>query len=181
MGKHVKMRTYREVREFLDKDTGKKIRVHEAFAEPKPRNKLLAIILKNNKSTIWKWVDRSKEFFSHDNNTYFVDSSGTYLSDNKVLCSTYVEGISTPISHKNIVITQEKIDYIDPMTGEEKTTTVSLINDLKIDSKIVDICLNRHLADEFNKTALDKKGLAIFLLLIANLIVGIGALGGHFV
>jgi hypothetical protein len=180
------MSSYRQAREFIDsghpdkEGTVTKYKVKELYAIPKPKNRLLAIILKNNKSTAWKWVDRSKEYFSHDQNTYFIDSSGTYLSSNRVLCSMYIEGISTPISHKNIVITEEIVEFENPITGEKEETTIRLINDLKIDSKVVDICLNRHLADEFTRTSLDKKGIAMFLLLIA--IMGFSAIGAamHF-
>ena len=175
MSRKIKIRTKTEVKKIK----GKKIK--EEYVLPVDKNKVLALIFKSNKNTIWKWINYNVGTFTVDGHTYFIEPSGMYVSNNHVLCSIYLEGISTPMSHKNIVIQYEERNYIDPMTGEERTTKIPVIGDLKIDSELVNILLNRKLADEFTKTALDKKGIAMFVLLLGILVVGIIGIGVNYV
>jgi len=148
----------------------KKIRT---VVEPKPKDKLLAVILKEGKSSYWKWVDFKQSRFKHSGNTYFIEPSGIYLSTNNILYSTYLEGVTMPISHSNLVVQTEEVKYNDPITKEEKTETISYIGNIKVDSKIANILLDRHLADEFTKEPMDTKGAAMFILLIGIVILGI--------
>lgn len=129
---------------------------------PKRRNRLLAIVMKRNKNTVWKWVRFNQDSFTLHNNTYFVIPEGTYISKNKILFAIYMEGVSTPISHIDVHTKYETRNYYDPDTGEQKTAKVAVVNNLKFDSEIVDILLNRHLADEFTKSSID--GLSIILI-----------------
>jgi len=144
---------------------------------PPRKNRVLCIVLRENKSTIWKWLSYKQDRFSIDGNTYFREPSGVYLSKNKVLMSVYIEGVSTPIGHNNIDRSLEKKTYIDPLTQKTKTVEVPRINNLKFDSEIIDILLNRHLADEFTRVAVDGRGILTVLILLAVLGVCIANLG----
>jgi len=144
---------------------------------PKRKNKVLAIILRENKSTLWKWISYKANQFRVGKHTYFKEPSGMYLSKNKVLCSFYVEGVSVPINHTLLERKKEVKEIIDPNTGEKKFVSVDTISNLKFDSEVVDILLNRGLADEFTKVHLDARGLATIVLLILVVLLGLANLG----
>jgi hypothetical protein len=144
---------------------------------PTRRNRVLNIILRENKSTIWKWTNYKTERFRVDKNTYFRDPSGVYLAKNKTLCSVYIEGVSLPVSHGAIERSTETREYVNPMTGKTETMEVPIINNLKFDSEIIDFLLNRHLADEFTRVSLDKPMTALIVLVVISLVVGLVNIG----
>lgn len=93
-----------------------------------------------------------KPSFMIDGHTYFPSPDGMYLNENKIVCCTFLEGISTPLSHANVEkITTKKI-VIDPRTGEEKSIDVTTIKGLKYDSKIVSIITNREMSKNLTRT-----------------------------
>ena len=136
-------------------------------------NKMLAVILRTDKSVKFKWVDFKSERFRCGTHTYFKDNTGTYLSENKIRCAVFLEGVAIPIHHGQLDIKTEKRTYIDPYTEEEEEIEVQLINNLKFDTEIIDICLNRGFADEFTKKKMDATGMAVIVLLILGIGVGI--------
>jgi hypothetical protein len=158
---------------------GRKIKVKTRKGEPEPRKKsrMLAIILKEGKSTYWKWVNTRKDSFTVDKNLYFIRPEGTYISKNKVLLAIYVEGVSTPINHTFIKRKRVKRTYEDPETGNLLERFVDIIEGLKFDSKLIDMLLNRKLADEFTKSHMDLPNLIIIILIVANIVVGVAGLG----
>jgi len=152
----------------------------EEMAIPVSKAKrMLAIILKENKSTIWKWVSFKEEMFKVGEHTYFIVPEGAYLSTNRVIVCIYLEGISTPLSHKNVVKHTIK-KKIKDATGKIVEVSLTIIKGLKYDSKIIDMLLNRNLADEFTKTHMDLPNLIIVILLLVSIIVGIANLGVQF-
>lgn len=134
--------------------------------------KVLCIILKEGKGSAWLWVSDKENRFDCDENTYFIITDGTYLGG-ALRFLVYLEGISTPINHGYIDREQKKVKIIDRDTGQEVTRSIDVIKGLKFDSKLIDILLNRGLADEFTKNHMDLPNLIIIILLIAGLIVGI--------
>lgn len=160
-----------------DSDEVKQIKKETVF--PAQKNKLLAIILRENKSSHWKWIDYDREFFRVGKHTYFKEPRGTYLSENKVLVAVYIEGICIPVSHKYIKKQKVKRPYVDP-NGKEIEIEVTVIEGMKFDSEIADMLLNRHLADEFLKNPADSGMIIIVVLLILSVIFGVLNLAGHF-
>ena len=159
----------------------KKDKKNKNKVEPIKKNRVLTIILCENKSTLWKWVSYRKPKFRVNENTYFLEPSGMYLSTNNVLCSIYVEGVSIPISHKYIERKMEIVKIVNPETKKEEETAIPVINNIKFDSEVIDILLNRNLADEFTKVKLDGRGLATIILILITLGVSIGTLAMNFV
>lgn len=143
------------------------------------REKLLAIILRENKSCTWRWLNYNFEHFQVGKHTYFKEPKGTYLSDNRVLCAVYIEGISIPISHQYIKKKMEWREYIDE-NGEVQKIKVPVIQNIKFDSEIVDMLLNRNLADEFLKETKASSTIAIIILLCFTLAIGVINIGLHF-
>jgi len=141
--------------------------------------KLLCIILKEGKGSEWVWLDEHEEKFSVDSNTYFKQDSGTYINGIQRML-VYLEGISLPIHHGYIQHEEIKKVTKDKKTGKTKTVTIKKIKGLKFDSKVIDIILNRNLADEFTKTHMDLPNLMIIVIVIAGLLVGIINIGMWF-
>lgn len=133
----------------------------------------LALILKEGKSAKSLWVNSRKDTFSVDQNTYFIRMEGAYLTNNNIRVSVYVEGVSTPVHHGFIEKEQVKRTFIDWDTQEQKEVKVWKIKGLKFDSGLIDMLLNRKLADEFTKHQMDLPNLLIMIFLIAGLVVGI--------
>jgi hypothetical protein len=165
MARQLKFKTRKDSRLELD---------HEAI--PPRKKRILAIILKENKSCAYKWVSYRKDSFRVDEHTYFIVPKGQFLSSNRVLCSVYLEGVSTPFTHANVVKKQEKRSFIDT-AGRIKKVMVTVIKGLKYDSQLIDMLLNRKLADEFTKVHLDLPNLITLILLIAILVTGIISIG----
>jgi hypothetical protein len=58
-------------------------------------------------------------------------------------------------------------------TGKEEKVSVNQIKGLKFDSAVIDMLLNRHLADEFTKQHMDIPNLILIVLMIVILILGV--------
>lgn len=140
---------------------------------------ILAIILRENKSAIWKWLPHDFEHFQVGKHTYFKEPRGTYLSENRVLLTVYIEGISIPISHQYIEKKIEEREYIDAY-GEVQKVKVAVIQNIKFDSEIVDMLLNRNLADEFLKETTPFSTIGLIILISVNLALTCVGIGLHF-
>lgn len=143
------------------------------------KGKILCIILHEGKGSTWYLLDDQQERFSINQNTYFKVDDGTYVKDT-VRFMIYLEGISLPIHHGYIEREQVTKDIKDSDTGLVKKYIINKIKGLKFDSKIIDILLNRHLADEFTKNHMDLPNLVIIILLVIILIIGLVSVGVEF-
>ena len=119
------------------------------------------------------------EHFQVGKHTYFKEPRGTYLSENKVLLTVYIEGVSIPISHQYIEKKIEEREYIDAY-GEIRKIKVSVIQNIKFDSEIVDMLLNRNLADEFLRESAPTSTIAVILLIAINVALTCVTIGLHF-
>ena len=145
----------------------------------KEKNSYLAIILKQNKSIGFKWISFTDNEFRFDRNTYFTIPEGVYLSSEKVLISVYLEGISTPLGHKNVKKkTVKRIIKLD--NGNEEEIPIEVIDGLKYDSEIIDILLNRGLAEKLTELKPDKTIFILIVMMIISIIVGIVSVGVEF-
>lgn len=145
----------------------------------KQRYNILCIILKEGKGSTWLWVNDSFERFSYDQNTYFKVDSGTYHKGSLRLF-IYLEGVSLPMHHGYIEREKIEKEVKDRNTGKLKKVMITKIKGLKFDSKVIDVLLNRNLADEFTKVHMDLPNLAIVVLLVINLIVSAASTYGSF-
>jgi len=136
------------------------------------KNNILCIVLKEGKGSTWVWLNEKDDKFTLDGNTYFKLDTGTYLKGN-LRTLIFLEGISLPINHEYIEREEETRSYTDRDTGTEKTVVINKIKGLNFDSKVIDMLLNRNLADEFTKQHLDLPNLAIIILLIINVLATI--------
>jgi hypothetical protein len=149
----------------------KKVKFDKKGVKVRDEN-ILCIILKEGKGSKWQWVNENDDKFTVDENTYFIINSGTYIWG-RLRFLIYLEGISTPIHHGYIERERILKKYKDRDTGTEKSLWISRIKGLKFDSKIINMLLNRNLADEFTKQHLDLPNLAIIILLIVSIIMGL--------
>ncbi len=144
------------------------------------KNKFLAIILRQNKSCALKWVSFNNDEFRNDGHTYFSVPEGMYLGKNKLLIGVYLEGVSTPLSHRHIKKkTVKRTITLDD--GKTEEVEIDLIEGLKFDSEIIDILLNRGLAEKFTEVKPEKTIFILFILVIISIIVGIISIGVEFV
>ena len=152
----------------------------------KTRRHMLCTILKANKSCVLKWVLLREDDFSVDKHTYFIDPKGSYINNDGILVCVYLEGASLPIHHgsvkyETIKAYDEKIK--DSITGKEKVVHVpeqKRIENVKYDSSLIDMLLNRKLADVFTKVHLDVPNLFLSILLIVAVAVGFINIGMWF-
>lgn len=138
--------------------------------------KILCIILKEGHGSTWLWLKDDDEKFSVDENTYFKINDGTYIR-NMLRFMIFIEGISVPIHHGHIEREAVEREYVDRDTGKIRKIIVNKIKGLNFDSKVIDILLNRNLADEFTKQHIDLPNLIMIILLIANVILAIAGIG----
>ena len=154
----------------------KKVRIRKGknnITEVKKRkHSILCIILGESKSCNMLWVEEDRDSFSFGGNTYFVVSEGAYIKDS-IRVLVFLEGISTPVHHGYIERKMEKRKIVDRDSNEERVFNVNVIKGLKFDSKLIDMLLNRHLADEFTRQHMDLPNLAIILLLLGNVVLNI--------
>jgi hypothetical protein len=143
------------------------------------KGKILCIILHEGKGSTWYQLDDQQDRFSVNQNTYFKVDDGTYVKDT-VRFMIYLEGISLPLHHGYIQREEIIKDVVDKDTGLTKKYKLYKIKGLNFDSKVIDILLNRHLADEFTKQHLDLPNLVLLILVIVVLIVGFINLGVQF-
>lgn len=139
---------------------------------PKKSKRILCVVLKENHGVVWRWVSPKKTGFRLDENVYFLTPEGVYLSENKVLTSVYLEGISTPLAHKNVEKEVKSVSVTD-LNGHKHNQNITLIKGLKWDSNVIDMLLNRHLADEFTRIAFDVPMILLLILVVGSLAVGI--------
>lgn len=148
----------------------------------KETGKYLAIVLKQNKSLSLNWVSFAHDEFRVDSHTYFSVPEGMYLGKRRLLLGVYLEGISTPLSHKNIRY-KTRLTH-NPVTNEALTTTdkpCHSIEGLKYDSEIIDILLNRGLAEKFTTIRPEKTIFVMIMLIIISIVVGIASIGVEFI
>lgn len=143
------------------------------------RGKILCIILHEGKGSTWYWLDELQQRFTVGENTYFRVDDGTYNKD-QLRFMIYLEGVSLPIHHGYIEREVVEKTIVDKDTGKEKTFRFQKIKGLKFDSKLIDILLNRHLADEFTKPHLDLPNLVLIILMVVNLILILISIGVQF-
>lgn len=136
------------------------------------RDKILCIVLAEGKGSTWLFIDDKSERFSVKDNTYFTLSEGTHICGSGRFM-IFVEGVSTPLHHGYIEKELFTKEVIDKETGEKKVLKLNRIKGLKYDSKIIDILLNRHLADEFTRQHIDLPNLVIIILMIVVVILGV--------
>ncbi len=102
-----------------------------------------------------------------------------FLNKDKLLVGIYLEGISTPLSHKNVKrTTVERSVTLD--NGETKIMNVDMIEGLKYDSEIIDILLNRGLAEKLTEIKPEKTIFVLLVMVIINIIITIVAVGVEF-
>lgn len=143
------------------------------------RGRILCIILHEGKGSTWYQLPDQQDRFSVNQNTYFKVDDGTYVKDT-VRFMIYLEGISLPLHHGYIQREEVVKDIVDRDTGLKKTYKLFKIRGLNFDSKVIDILLNRHLADEFTKQHMDLPNLVLIILVVATLIVGLVSVGVQF-
>jgi len=113
---------------------------------------VLCTIKKENKSSVWLWHSIFKSHFSLDGHTYIPTPDGMYLNEKGIIECTFLEGISTPLSHKNVEKLEVEKIITDPKTNQEKKIKITTIKGLKYDSKIVDIVTNREMSKNLTRT-----------------------------
>ena len=141
--------------------------------------KILCIILKESKGSSWSWIKDGLERFSKDGHTYFPKSEGTYLKKG-VRFLVFMEGVSTPMHHGDLERETVEREYVNKDTGETETIDIEKIKGLKFDSKLIDMLLNRNLADQFTSIHMDLPNLLIIVLLIVNVAFAIVNIGMWF-
>lgn len=146
------------------------------------KGSILALILIEGKSAEFLWLSQATDRFSYQGNTYFRVDQGTYIYGKKRMrVAVYLEGISVPIHHAYIEREQVTKQFTNADTGKTESITINQIKGLKFDSAVIDMLLNRHLADEFTKYHMDLPNLVIIILLVVTLILGIINAILHFV
>jgi hypothetical protein len=170
--KRIKTRSFRKVKQY-EKD---KTKISYEIV-PKGKNKLLIIILMDSGGAVMKWLNPRINKFSINENTYFTEKGGVYATKNYVFVSVYIEGCSLPINHTLLPKKIEKKIFVNPDTDKTEEIDITYIANLNFDSKIADICLNRHLADSFTKPPKDVRGVITLLLLIVAVLVGLVGVG----
>ena len=144
-------------------------------------SKIVCIILKENKSISIEQVKKDKDSFRHDNNVYFLMNDGSYInSDKGLIFMIFLEGISTPISHKFIKYKTIEREFTNDFTGVKEKHKLRIIDGLRFDSKAISIILNQKLAEMFTRIPMDMPNLLLALLLIANVVLGIINIGMWF-
>jgi len=159
---------------------GKKIRLKRATIkeaenirnDKKHKNKILCIVLSEGKGSSWVWLPDTQDSFSLNDNTYFRLDAGTYIKGLTRLL-VYLEGISVPIHHGHIDHEEKTVEIVNRDTGKTEKRKFKFIKGLKFDSKVIDIILNRKIADEFTKTHMDLPNLVLVVLSIICVIEGI--------
>lgn len=136
------------------------------------KRRILAIVLTEGHGSRWVWLNENQDRFSIAENTYFKLDGGTYIRGS-MRFMIFMESVSLPIGHQYIQREEIEKTIVDRQTGEDKTITINKIKGLNFDSKIADILLNRHLADEFTKTHFDLPNLIIIILLIVTVVLGV--------
>jgi len=164
-----------------DKDFKKTYPDYKDYLVPKQKgNRVLCVILRENKNALFLWVSLRATKFSVYGNCYFMFPEAVHVTDNNVLTAVYLEGISLPISGSNIERTTEKRKYTD-MEGLEHEMEITMIKGLKFDSKVADIVLSRNLIDVLASVRPDKWLFFTFIMLVAVLVTSaLGIVASYF-
>lgn len=139
---------------------------------PSKENKLLCIIFSEDKGAyfIFRKFDKHSDSFRFNRGLYIIDNESIHISNNGMRVAFYLEGISTPLSMKNIEKYPETVTYTE-LDGTTQQITIQKIKGLKYDSKILDIFTDRKLSENFTK--IDEKfkyGLVTLILVILTLV-----------
>lgn len=142
----------------------------------KAKDKILCVILGENTFSNFIWIDGNKQRFTYRDNTYFLVKNDGYVTHNRILVYVYLEGISLPISHR--YVKRKDVDReIKTEGGKTKKITVSIIDGLKFDSKVIDRLLNSGLAEIFTHIREDKLFYLMFIMLIISIMLNIISIG----
>jgi len=156
----------------MKKGRTKKAKIKEADKPKKSLGRILCIILLEGSGSKWVWLKDTDTKFSIDGNTYFKGDDGTYIKGITRI-KVYLEGISLPIHHGYLERETKTVEIINRDTGKKEKHKINKIKGLNFDSKVIDMLLNRNLADEFTKQHMDLPNLAIIILLIVGWITTI--------
>jgi hypothetical protein len=138
------------------------------------KGSILALVLIEGKGCEFIWLDSEVDRFSLQGNIYFKQDQGTYLYGKKRLrVAVYLEGISVPIHHAHIEREAVTREIINRDTGKAEKVTINQIKGLKYDSAVIDMLLNRHLADEFTRHHMDLPNLLLIILMVVTIILGV--------
>jgi len=143
------------------------------FSVKDKKRKILCIILNQDTTTTWLWKKQSTERFSWNKCMYYLVHDGAYKTVTGTVIMIFLEGISTPMSHKNIDLEEKEVTYKDPITNKMVKKTLKKIKGLKFDGKLIDMLLNRDLFAEFTKQRIDLPTTITAILLICVLVLGI--------
>ena len=164
-----------------------KVKIKVNGSIKKKKGMMLCVILKANRNTVFSWQPMNKDEFSIGRNTYFIDPKGSYVdSGHGFIVAVYLEGSSLPVHHgclKYKRIPKKTVLRINPFTNKEEEVVVperTEIDTVKYDSGLIDMLLNRKLADAFTKVHLDLPNILLTLLLVGTLILGIVNIGVSF-
>jgi hypothetical protein len=139
---------------------------------PKKENTLLCVMFSEDKGAyfIYRKFDKHNDSFRFNRGLYLIDNESIHSANNGMRVAFYLEGISTPLSMKNIEKYPEEVSYID-LDGSTQNITIQKIKGLKYDSKILDIFTDRKLSENFTK--IDEKfkyGMVTLILVILTLV-----------
>jgi len=139
---------------------------------PEKKKRLLCIIFSENKGAyfLYRKFDNTTDSFKFNKGVYIIENESIHIAKNGMRVCFYLEGISTPMSMKNVERCMEEVTFID-LEGQKQTMTIQKIKGLKYDSKILDTFTDRKLSENFTK--IDEKfkyGLITMLLVIVTLI-----------
>lgn len=137
------------------------------------KKKSLCMVLSENKSMFCLWKSNHIDNFSFRKSHYFLTSDATYITPNNIRVYIYLEGISTPLSHKNVETVMKEVDIEDIKTGKSLKRKVSLIKGLKYDSKLIDMLLHKGLFKEFLTNYFDLQGLVIIICIIVIMVFSV--------
>jgi hypothetical protein len=150
---------------------------------PKKENRLLCVLFSEDKGAyfLYRKFDKNSDSFRFNRGIYIIENESIHIANNGQRVAFYLEGVSTPLSMKNVEKYTEDVSYID-LDGTLQKTTVQKIKGLKYDSKILDIFTDRKLSENFTK--IDEKfkyGLVTLILVIVVLVLVIcGIAIGHY-
>lgn len=137
---------------------------------PKRNKRLIAVILRENKSAKIKLLSNKIESFNFQKCLYFIVPNGVHECDNGQRIAIYLEGVSLPMSYENIEKEVVKAEYLD-LSGKTQTKLITRIKNLKYDGKILDVFTNRKFAEIFTRVAIDKY--TFYILIVCIIIIGL--------
>ena len=139
---------------------------------PRKINRLIAIILREDKASKILIVKSSVNDFVHKKHLYFIEPTSIHTCDNGQRIAVYMEGISTPISHANVEKILVRVKYKD-LDGTVKEKVITKIKGLKYDSQILAIFTDRKFAEVFTRIGIDKWAFYTFIALIVVIAIGV--------